>query len=318
MISELKWTKKARMAVVILCVVLATAGLAIFSQMNQVAEAAILTPIDSLPETLFYDDFSSDLSQWTIIGGTWNIENNELLGNSSTAENVIVAGDTDWTNYVLEAKIKVVMGEASFFVRADVNAQNGYLMSFTSFTADRIYKVVDGGYSSVATGLPALTSGRWYDVQIVASENTIKVYRDGMLSVSYTDSTPFSSGRIGCRVYAGREGHYDDVEVTTTGGVVSAYNISVNPRRSKMVITCVWNGPENLTVANLTTPTAIYYESDMSVYERTTFSTESGNSGILNVRRAELSFSAVTSPEIWELYLDLNEVTLYTVSVEIS
>jgi len=65
--------------------VLATASLLVFSQMNQVAKAAILEPIESPPETIFYDDFSGDLSQWTVQSGAWAIETGELVSSGDYA-----------------------------------------------------------------------------------------------------------------------------------------------------------------------------------------------------------------------------------------
>ena len=67
MVKEFLRSKRRLVGVAVVCMVL-TVSLTVWWQMGQVAEAAILTPYD------FYDNFSGDLSQWTVVSGTWAIE----------------------------------------------------------------------------------------------------------------------------------------------------------------------------------------------------------------------------------------------------
>ena len=129
----------------------------------------------------------------------------------------------------------------------------------------------------------------------------------------------FATGKIGLGVHTPGHAHFDDVSVwgAEATNVPSIYDVYVRAGATQIVVTCTWSGSGNLTM-RLASPTTTYYESDMSMYEKTRVSVNGTSISILNIKRAALSVVALTSSETWVLYLNLNDVTTYQVNVEIN
>ena len=323
MISEFKWTKKARITVAILCVALTTASLMILSQMNQVAEATILTPIEPPPGTIFYDDFSGDLGQWTKISETWSIENGELSGTGSSWT-IIVAGDIGWNDYVLEAKVKPI---SRYEGTADSNHAPGILARYKDLdnflmlylhqggTAITLGAKVAGKFIGIANADFVWSNDNWYTLKLEVAGLIAEAYVNGQSLFSASIPPDLANGKMGVEAY-NSHAHFDDVHVSGVG-LPEAYSLNVRAGITQIVVTCSWSGSGDITIANLTrSPTEAYYESDMSIYEKTNAFASGTGTSISNVKRAALSVAASASSEIWTLYLNLNGVTTYQVSVE--
>ena len=325
MIKELKWTKKARIAITILCIVLGTAGLLIFSQMNQIAEAAILTPIDSQTEqTTFYDEFGGDLSNWTIVGGAWTIENGELSGQTSAFGERIMIKDLDVSDFTAEYKVRFISSTyfevgLAFRGLSGVEPKNCYWVGVRSqglFLLERKTgaSLMLGSYSFS----PSLNVN--YTVKVWASGQNMKVWLDGDLQVEVSNAD-FAHGSIGIMAWsAGSEhAHIDYANVTVaTSSVPTTYSLAVRAGATQIVVTCDWSGLGNITIANITSPTRTYYESDMGIYEKTTVSFDGVTTNYFNIRRAALSIPATSSEETWILNLNLTSVTRHQVGAEVS
>jgi len=320
-ISELKRNKKARITVAVICITLATASLVVLSQMNQVAEAAILTPIDE-PE-----------GKWTVLSGIWTIENEEYI-QSNMAESQSHAGDTAWVNYTIEARMKTVSDSPDLSIMFRLSDSNNfYLLQLIRGNRIRLYKRADGIWTELMVADFGVAMDVWYTLRaIIQDEGTgvrIKGYVDGTEYINYLENPrTFDNGKIGLRTY-NTQAHFDDVRVNDLSDnelffddfhrtLLVSYAVNVRAETTQIVTTCSWSGSGNITIANLTSPTTTAYnESDMSIYEKTTVSIE-GTTSIFNVKRTLLLIAAPTSSETWTLYLNLNGVTTYQVSVEIS
>lgn len=334
MTGGLKLIKRSRIAFLVLCVVLATAGLLVLSQMNQIAEAAILTPIESPPETIFYDDFSGDLTQWTVVSGTWSIEGGQLKSVITDGQNYphIIYVDNSVADFAYEATLRKVEG-----------SWGGLMFRGSSLPSE------SGDYYLVVLGHPSVgvdsywiakwTSDSWItlvpwsklsglDITVGA---TIKVdFRSSTLKVYIEETNVYSgietfraSGVFGCAVSGWRNGnttyYFDDVNVSSLPTTpTTAFNLDVRAEVAQIVITCTWSGNGNITIANLTSPTKTYYETNMSIYEKTTLSVGGATTSTFNIRRVVLSISTTSSEEAWILYLNLKDVTAYEVSAETS
>lgn len=181
----------------------------------------------------FCDDFESETlgesaSKWTSISGVWRIETDgsQVYSVDRTAspnvQAIAVAGDLSWTDYIMQYRFKIrengIEREGSVFVRADSNAQNGYLVHPQVGTPDTghiaLWKRAGGVDTKVATAYAGIMSDTWYLVTVVVQGNSIRVYVDGspLPVIDYTDgSSPFLSGLIGLRLYDNRHAHYDDI-----------------------------------------------------------------------------------------------------------
>ena len=319
-ISELKWTKRTRIAVVVLCVVLGTAGLVVLSQMNQVAEAAILTPVD-LPTI-----------PWTVISGTWAIENGEYSQSDLTATWSLSISNVSHADAVIEAKVKRMKGNFAGIAFRVTDINNAYFLYMRGNDNNlRLLKRVSAIETYIETtpvnSYPTVLNA-FYQLKVQVNGSSIKCYFNGQLTIDQTDED-LSSGYNGLVTY-GTYAHFDDVRVTDLGEnelffddfeyamLPTAYTVNVRARATQIFVTCTWTGSGNITIT-LESPTAItYHESNMNIYEKTTMSFDGTTPSIFNIKRARLSIAAPTSSEIWMLYLSLSDVTTHQVSVEIS
>jgi len=138
-----------------------------------------------------------------------------------------------------------------------------------------------------------------------------------VLKITSTDITFQNAGSI--LAWTGRcHAHFDDVGVRDidSAEACTTYAVNIRAGATEVVITCTWSGSGNITM-ELMSPMKTYYESDMTLYEKTKASVSGGTTNLLNIKRAALSIVTPTSSERWILHLGLTYVTTYEVSVEI-
>lgn len=98
------------------------------------------------PAALLEDDFEDGAADgWTTVGGSWNIGNEGSLvyaQNGLYGESIAFAGEASWTDYILEADVKVkkLGGNGGILFRYQ-DANNFYMfrLNDTGSTAD-LYK----------------------------------------------------------------------------------------------------------------------------------------------------------------------------------
>ena len=155
----------------------------------------------------------------------------------------VVSGDVAWTNYVLEYNVKISNEdggsavEGSAFVRADENAENGYLIHPEIGGVAIWKKVKDSApgawdYTNVVPTKPyAIAAGNWYAIRAEVDGANIQVFVDGNLVVDWTDpgtvGPVLTSGKIGLRLGAdARHAHFDDVVVREISYDVSQLDVA--------------------------------------------------------------------------------------------
>jgi len=85
---------------------------------------------------------------------------------------------------------------------------------------------------------------------------------------------------------------------------------------TQVIATLSWQGTGSIT-ATITSPSHTYTESEMSVYQKTSYSTSGGSSGMLNIKRLSISVAALSSDENWDVTLTFDSVSAYQISVEV-
>jgi len=164
---------------------------------------------------IFKDDFEDgDFSDWStdvdpgIEGSRWRVEeegDNRVL--SCEGSSWGWAGDTEWTDYTIELKLKLVKGGCGISFRLSHKPEGAehYTLSFSHYDLSLVKTEL---YLKEARGTEHrhvsmdLDPDRWYDVQIVCIENNIKAYLDGDLKVEYSDEDdPFLAGAIDIGVF---------------------------------------------------------------------------------------------------------------------
>lgn len=146
------------------------------------------------------DDFnranSSDLgSDWTEVSGGWAIASNRLTTDSTTNQHLIHA--TPMTNGDHYIQADFIQGTQAGLLVRYTDASN-YIMGRidTSFSRAEIFARVGGSFTSLAT---KTTFTHPATLRLEAEGTAIRLYIDGNLEVSTTDSTVPHGTRVGFR-----------------------------------------------------------------------------------------------------------------------
>jgi alpha-L-rhamnosidase len=170
------------------------------------------TPVPTPGATLLADDFSGDLSKWvnttnaSISGGQLTVTNNESMRSAS--------GGSNWTDYVLEADVKITNTAAGLVFRG-LDDSNFYMWQLNTGNGGQLrpHKKVSGIWTvikEVTTGFVANTT---YHVKIIVDGSTIKTYIGGSL-VDTTSDTAYTSGKVGFRQSGTEAAVFDNVVVS--------------------------------------------------------------------------------------------------------
>jgi endoglucanase len=188
---------------------------------------AVSTTVQTGPEVtdgsiLFFDDFSDgNADGWTTTSGAWSVIGGEYSGQASSSNSYSIAGDSGWTDYTLEAKVKVTNNsngnkDAGLVFRY-TDTDNHYILYLkNNDRAGRkmeLVKVVNGVKTILDYANPSVLPDTFHTYKIIANGDSIEVYQDNILILSATDSA-HSSGKIGARVYANTKAIFDDITVT--------------------------------------------------------------------------------------------------------
>lgn len=175
--------------------------------------------------TLFSDDFEDgNASGWTATTGTWSVVQDSgsyVYYQSSTSEGRTSAGDASWTDYSVQAKVKVddFNGTNRTYVTGRYQDGNNYYAASLYNSGGgklELRKKVSGSSSTLATVDYALSAGVWYTVKLEMSGSTIRLYLNGDLKLTATDSS-LASGAAGVLTYK-TIAKFDDIAVASVDG----------------------------------------------------------------------------------------------------
>ncbi|NLY73877.1 MAG: DUF1080 domain-containing protein [Firmicutes bacterium] len=172
---------------------------------------------------LFSDNFESgNYNNWTTSSGTWSVvaDGSRTLRQSNTSANCYAYAGSSWTNYSVQAKLKVLSYNGSNRMAGLMarfqDTNNFYFLRFSNSNQLEIRKKVNGSTTSLASKSYTCSAGSWYTLRLDVNGNTLIAYVNGVQQLTATDST-FASGRIGVTFnYA--SGQIDDVVVTALSG----------------------------------------------------------------------------------------------------
>lgn len=155
--------------------------------------------------TLFSDDFESGNSNnWTSTTGTWSVVkegSSNVYSQTSTSEGRTSAGNASWSNYTIQADVKVdnFNGTNRTYVAGRYKDGNNYYAASLYNSGGgklEIRKKVGGSSSTLVTKDYALSTGVWYNVKLELSGSTLKMYVNNTLELTATDSS-LSAGAVG-------------------------------------------------------------------------------------------------------------------------
>jgi|GEM_PF-3356112 len=175
----------------------------------------------------FFDDFSGTLNKWTVVGGTWKIENGELSAETTATPwgQRIRANGFTFGNHSVHVKIKWISGtyfEHGPYVRGQQpnEPDNGYMTFLSTWggdSRDRISKMSNGLETTIAgQGTTNPSKNVWYTFVFKLYGNKLKSSIAPLYptEITATDNT-FSSGTLCLFSWSAtaEHAHYDDIFV---------------------------------------------------------------------------------------------------------
>ncbi len=187
-------------------------------------------------DTLLFDNFSDGNDDgWQKYGGcTWVVESGEYTSSVSGSEVwcLSVAGNSDWTDYILEADVYGDAGGDKVVAFRVVDENNFYAVNVRSdwMGADEVTlsRIVDGVSTELTTADYPSQLNTWYHVQVKVIGDNIKVRVDDNQVIDYTDTdTPLNHGQVAVTAYSGAYGsatvRFDNVLVARIPPPASSY-----------------------------------------------------------------------------------------------
>ena len=222
--------------IVALILGLVLTGCSLLSNISQVPatdQSGITYLTKGPPPTLFSDDFNDgNADGWTAVGsgGTWTVEDDASFGSkvysqSDTSWTTTSTyntywrsyGSGSWTNYMVEAKVKIVSGGALapiagiFFRVQGTDLDSGYYMFRIDARAGEGPGLIRSPNILVQKVVEPAVIGQIYTLKVIVEGNNIKCYIDDVKKFEVTDST-YSTGGVGVGTFNAHT-HFDDVLV---------------------------------------------------------------------------------------------------------
>ena len=221
--------------------------------------------------TLFSDNFDDgDANGWTTQNGKWSVVQDSgsyVFYQSSTNEGRAWTGSSSWTNYTVEAKVKVenFNGSNRTYVCARMkDGNNYYAASLVGGGKLEIRKKVSGSTSTLVSKNYALSTGTWYTVKLEVNGSSIKMYVNDALQLSATDSS-LSSGGIGVIAYK-TVAKFDNIVVSDGGPSSTSQPPTSTPTTStKPTATATATATPTATASIAPSPTASISSGDLFV-----------------------------------------------------
>jgi hypothetical protein len=179
------------------------------------------SPLNSMitenPGLLFYDDFNDgNADGWTTSGeGTWYVENHEYVVDMDSIygnEGLSVAGDPNWTNYVVNLDMMGEEGVDKLINFRYLDGDNRYEVNLRSLFDDIWVGRVGG--DGISVYFPNVNN-IWYHITIFSIDERILVFVNGALVLDWSDNSGnyITHGQIGLRGWNGAKVRYDNVSV---------------------------------------------------------------------------------------------------------
>ncbi|WP_328464315.1 pectate lyase [Actinoplanes sp. NBC_00393] len=188
------------------------------------ALVAVLVPSASAA-TLFDDNFEDGANGWSKSGGNWAVvSDGSKVYRQSKADSELArvfAGETSWTNYSVQAKVKPVSlgsGLAGVAARAS-GSSTMYRLALTGAGKAELQAVKGSAITALGSAAVSnLTS--WHTLKVDVSGSTVTGYVDGVKVASGTGALA-GTGRIGL-VTSYASASFDDVSVNPLGAAPTA------------------------------------------------------------------------------------------------
>ncbi|MFC1865798.1 PKD domain-containing protein [Chloroflexota bacterium] len=194
----------------------------------------------TFPSVLFSDNFERS---WTEVNGTWSIVN-DGTGNHVYVQSlpyyipgVRSVGDTNWTDYTVQAKVKVTgttWGRwGGVLLRA--TAPDTYYELYLQETGNlQLVRTVSGVRTGLVNPFVGTFYDQWWNIKAEISGSNIKGKawqvgdaEPGSWIIDYTDPSPIANGKVGLITFsdvANQPVYFDDVIVKDITGTTTLFS----------------------------------------------------------------------------------------------
>ena len=167
----------------------------------------------------FSDDFEDGNSTgWTIVSGSWGViaDGSEVYKQTSTGgEGLAVAGDPTWTDYSVQANIKLYdlnTLAASGIIARYTDNNNYYMLRLHQSGQLQLYRKLAGTFAQIGSANVSVATNTTYTLKLTVAGNQLTGYLNGNLLISTIDSY-LPNGEIGARTYI-QTASFDDFTAT--------------------------------------------------------------------------------------------------------
>ncbi|RTE04232.1 LamG-like jellyroll fold domain-containing protein [Paenibacillus whitsoniae] len=170
------------------------------------------------PNFLYFTDFENGAADWTVVSGTWSTvyDGSRVYKSSTTFDNSSKIGEGSWSDYTVETRVKVNSWSSTNSPDVGIRVRftdnkNYYLLGYKN--GNLVINRTVAGTGNGGTSKPfTLQTGQWYTFKAVVQGSTLKLYVNGNLELTRTDSM-LPTGAVGIESRFG-DSRFDNFTVT--------------------------------------------------------------------------------------------------------
>ncbi|MGI6269918.1 MAG: PA14 domain-containing protein [Candidatus Howiella sp.] len=187
-------------------------------------------------------------SAFTVAAGQWMTDDSGeeklIYINRESDGPKLTVNDSECTSGSFSADVWFDGEAAGFIVKTSdakpgADSFNGYEISLLSGGAVRIAKHQYNYNNLGDTPCAAVAAGRWINLRVDMTENSITVYVDGNKAASYTDSNPISTGLSGLRAW-NSTAKFKNIKYTADSG--AEQTVEIPTYRADLKVSGMWRG----------------------------------------------------------------------------
>ncbi len=177
----------------------------LITENNEISENGKTVHDQTITTDYLADDFNDrNMNGWHREGGTWSVTSGELRGSDPTDTGYCYYPNETFHNFTYEVDFTPISDEGRaesniLFRYQDVNNYYCAEFDFDDNRANLNRRYLGGGENTLTFTSVTMNIGTRYHAKIVCEGQSIEVYLDGSLLISWTDSV-FLSGEIGVAV----------------------------------------------------------------------------------------------------------------------
>jgi|tagenome__1003787_1003787.scaffolds.fasta_scaffold20963451_2 hypothetical protein len=185
--------------------------------------AAVATAQFASAATAFSANFEDgNIGSWSKSGGTWTVVSDgskALQQSKAGTDNArIFAGDSGWTSYTVQARVKpLALGSGGFvgLLGRSTSSTTFYRLALLPGNQVQLQAVNSGAVTVLGSASRTVATGTWYTLALTVNGTSISGSLDAS-TIATASSTAITKGRIGLQTSLS-SANFDDVTVSTDG-----------------------------------------------------------------------------------------------------